>query len=79
MSGQQCRSGLSARCPCSAVEALFFGGRFEGKAPKLHFASTHDRAWHTAKIALISTVLWVPVAVGMIYVSPLQYMLLPYW
>lgn len=53
------------------AEALFFGGSFSGKAPKQHFNSTHDQAWHTAKIALISTVLWVPVGLGMIFVSPL--------
>ncbi|BDA46973.1 Putative tartrate transporter [Coccomyxa sp. Obi] len=51
------------------VEALFFGGKFEGKAPQLHFATHHDQVWHTAKIALLSTILWVPVAVGMIYIS----------
>ncbi len=54
----------------TCAEALFFGGNFSGKAPKLHFADTHDQAWHTAKIALFSTVLWVPVGAGMIFVSP---------
>ncbi|EIE21899.1 MFS general substrate transporter [Coccomyxa subellipsoidea C-169] len=51
------------------VEALFFGGNFSGKAIKIQFADQHDRAWHTAKIALFSTVLWVPVGLGMIAVS----------
>ena len=54
----------------TCAEALFFGGNFSGKAIKIQFADQHDRAWHTAKIALFSTVLWVPVGLGMIAVSP---------
>jgi predicted RNA-binding Zn-ribbon protein involved in translation (DUF1610 family) len=51
------------------AEALFAGGNFDGKQVTQHFASQHDQAWHNARIALISTVLWVPVGVGMIAVS----------
>ena len=48
---------------------MFFGDSFAGKAaPKK--ISQHDQAWLTAKIALISTVLWVPVGLGMILVRP---------
>ena len=60
--------------PCSSsacalrAEAVFFGNSFASKAPKSHL-SQHDQAWQTAKIALISTVLWVPVGIGMILVS----------
>ena len=60
---------MSRVLACPAAEALFFGGSFSGKAPAHHFATQHDAAWHNAKIALISTVLWVPVAAAMIYVS----------
>ena len=66
-SGAPCHANGSTVC-MPAAEALFFGGNFNGKAPPQHFASPHDAAWHNAKIALISTVLWVPVAVAMIYV-----------
>ncbi|CAL5224155.1 g6792 [Coccomyxa viridis] len=50
------------------VEAVFFGNSFASKAPKSHL-SQHDQAWQTAKIALISTILWVPVGIGMILIS----------
>ena len=61
-------------CSCSnsacivCAEAVFFGNSFASKAPPSH-RSTHDQEWQTAKIALISTVLWVPVGIGMILVS----------
>ena len=51
------------------AEAVFFGGGFASKqiaGPKL---SDHEQAWKTAKIALISTILWVPVGLAMILVS----------
>lgn len=48
---------------------MFFGNSFASKAPPSHL-SQHDQAWKTAKIALISTVLWVPVGLGMILVGP---------
>jgi hypothetical protein len=50
------------------AEAVFFGNSFSSKAKPSHL-SQHDQAWQTAEIALISTVLWVPVGVCMILVS----------
>ena len=53
------------------AEAVFFGHNFSSKAKPSHL-SQHDEAWQTAKIALISTVLWVPVGICMILVSCLD-------
>lgn len=50
------------------AEAVFFGHNFSSKAKPSHL-SQHDEAWQTAKIALISTVLWVPVGICTILVS----------
>ena len=50
------------------AEAVFFGNSFSSKAKPSHL-SQHEQAWQTAKIALISTVLWVPVGICMILVS----------
>ena len=55
-------------CPLNA-EAVFFGGGFASKQVAGPKVSDHEQAWKTAKIALISTILWVPVGLAMILVS----------
>ena len=53
-----------------SAEAVFFGGGFASKQVAGPKVSDHEQAWKTAKIALISTILWVPVGLAMILVSP---------
>ena len=52
-----------------SAEAVFFGGGFASKQVAGPKVSDHEQAWKTAKIALISTILWVPVGLAMILVS----------
>ena len=56
--------GIDVMC----AEGVFFGNSFSSKAKASHLQD-HDQLWKTAKIALISTILWVPIGVGMILVS----------